>query len=483
VNIDQYIKKATAGLPTRERIDTAAELRVHLNAQVKKHLLEGHSREEAEFLAVDAMGAPAPVNRQLIGHMFTPQLGWRLVVAALAAIGLWFGVQKLLEPRAGIYRVETTVDDLMSSIGIQSYTYNLVPPAAAKSFRTFVSSPTIPQHSVYGQTIDNRHFRYNIQLHNNYQCPPDKQGAISITEKAIIAKDFQWNSTAGGFSLQVGESGYSMSSQKPHCVLPASKYKYGVSYGAINQPNAYEVDRWYPIFQMRNSEPNMESRFTYTHYIIFSSKDQSQPISPPRLSDSSGFFPNQSIPAGRESNWEHAKIPIPQGSNSVLIVGSSQKSRYSGYAIDLNTRNNIKLFDIRLDHSYYGGNKGCLGTSWRIQFGFNPGERNMDLCENLLQTIPKEFSKDNLVFGEFVNNLSSAMSYKLDTWVPVYVVPNYVSGRTQNPKPQQNTDDWYVLQVKFSSKRVEEGSLPFPKDLPQYQLRHPQDYYSLEAVK
>jgi hypothetical protein len=74
--IDTYIKRATSGLPTRERIDTAAELRVHLNARVKKHLLEGHTREEAEFLAVDAMGAPAPVNRQFIGHLFTPKLGW-----------------------------------------------------------------------------------------------------------------------------------------------------------------------------------------------------------------------------------------------------------------------------------------------------------------------------------------------------------------------------------------------------------------------
>jgi hypothetical protein len=89
--IDTYIKKATTGLPSRERIDTAAELRVHLNAQVKKHLLEGHSKEEAEFLAVDAMGAPAPVNRQFLGHMLTPKFGWWLVALAVLMVSGWWG--------------------------------------------------------------------------------------------------------------------------------------------------------------------------------------------------------------------------------------------------------------------------------------------------------------------------------------------------------------------------------------------------------
>ena len=49
MNINQYINKATAGLPNKERIDTSAELRVHLNAQVKKHIIEGHSQKEAEL--------------------------------------------------------------------------------------------------------------------------------------------------------------------------------------------------------------------------------------------------------------------------------------------------------------------------------------------------------------------------------------------------------------------------------------------------
>jgi hypothetical protein len=89
--IDKYITRATAGMPTRERIDTAAELRVHLNAQAKKHILEGHTSEEAEFLAVDAMGAVAKVNRQFLGHIFTPRVGWGVLIASVIGLTGWFG--------------------------------------------------------------------------------------------------------------------------------------------------------------------------------------------------------------------------------------------------------------------------------------------------------------------------------------------------------------------------------------------------------
>jgi len=42
-NLDRYIRRATAGLPSRTRVDTAAELRVHLNERVEQcvHLRAG----------------------------------------------------------------------------------------------------------------------------------------------------------------------------------------------------------------------------------------------------------------------------------------------------------------------------------------------------------------------------------------------------------------------------------------------------------
>jgi hypothetical protein len=143
--IDKYIKKATAGLPTRERLDTSAELRVHLNAQVKKHMLEGHSQEEAEFLAVDAMGAVAPVNRQFLGHTFTPRVGWGLVIAAVVGVSSWllwtnqerfFMANGFIEPApvnetravAIATGLNTTVLDVLAPLGAKEVTFAFITP-------------------------------------------------------------------------------------------------------------------------------------------------------------------------------------------------------------------------------------------------------------------------------------------------------------------------------------------------------------------
>jgi hypothetical protein len=88
--IDNYIRRATAGLPHFERIDTAAELRVNLNVRIKELMLEGHSREEAEFLAIKDMGDAFTANRAFLGHAFTHRLGWALVVLTLLAGAGWW---------------------------------------------------------------------------------------------------------------------------------------------------------------------------------------------------------------------------------------------------------------------------------------------------------------------------------------------------------------------------------------------------------
>ena len=114
--IDKYIARVTAGMPTRERIDTAAELRVHLNAQVKKHELEGHPREEAEFLAVDAMGAVAKVNRQFLGHIFTPRVGWGVLIASIIGLIGWFGGKTYLDSQTYAREIPINLKDLLPSL-------------------------------------------------------------------------------------------------------------------------------------------------------------------------------------------------------------------------------------------------------------------------------------------------------------------------------------------------------------------------------
>lgn len=81
-----YIYRATLGLPREERREVAAELRTHLLDRARQFEAEGFDREEAEHLAVRAMGSPKATNSELLGHFFTTPLGW--AVAALTAVGL-----------------------------------------------------------------------------------------------------------------------------------------------------------------------------------------------------------------------------------------------------------------------------------------------------------------------------------------------------------------------------------------------------------
>lgn len=75
LTVDAYIHRATLGLPKAGRVDTAAELRAHLLERAAEHEAQGFTREEAEYLAVQGMGDPQPVNRGLMGHSFTNRLG------------------------------------------------------------------------------------------------------------------------------------------------------------------------------------------------------------------------------------------------------------------------------------------------------------------------------------------------------------------------------------------------------------------------
>jgi hypothetical protein len=87
--IDMYIRRATAGLPRLERVDTAAEIRVHLLQKTRELMAQGFPREEAEHLAVQEMGPVAATNRAFLGHIFTSSLGWVVVGLTVIASGIW----------------------------------------------------------------------------------------------------------------------------------------------------------------------------------------------------------------------------------------------------------------------------------------------------------------------------------------------------------------------------------------------------------
>lgn len=96
--IDLYIRRATLGLPKRTRLDTAAELRVHLNERATALTSQGLDRSEAEHLAVEYMGPIEPVNRQLLGHVLTPRLGWILAAALFLGVTAWAATNYLFAP-------------------------------------------------------------------------------------------------------------------------------------------------------------------------------------------------------------------------------------------------------------------------------------------------------------------------------------------------------------------------------------------------
>jgi len=80
---------------------------VHLNARVQKLLLEGFSKEEAEYLAVEGMGPVEPLNRRFLGHVFTYRTGWVSLAALVLGLGVLWASQTLFVPPTGIELVST----------------------------------------------------------------------------------------------------------------------------------------------------------------------------------------------------------------------------------------------------------------------------------------------------------------------------------------------------------------------------------------
>ncbi|WP_185974651.1 permease prefix domain 1-containing protein [Deinococcus detaillensis] len=91
LSLNQYVHRATLGLPKAERLDAAAELRAHLLERITELEQKGFARDEAEFLAVRAMGDPQVTNRQLLGHLLTTPLGWVVLGAVMIGGVSWWG--------------------------------------------------------------------------------------------------------------------------------------------------------------------------------------------------------------------------------------------------------------------------------------------------------------------------------------------------------------------------------------------------------
>ncbi|WP_199188366.1 permease prefix domain 1-containing protein [Deinococcus arcticus] len=118
LTVEGYVHRATRGLPVAQRLDAAAELRTHLLDRAAGHEAQGFSREEAEFLAVRAMGHPQPVNRRLLGHALTHRVGW-LTLGTLLAGGLaWTAYREWMPPREGAQFETATQQDVAALFSV-----------------------------------------------------------------------------------------------------------------------------------------------------------------------------------------------------------------------------------------------------------------------------------------------------------------------------------------------------------------------------
>lgn len=120
LTIDQYVHRATLGLPKAERLDAATELRAHLLERVNEYEQRGYAHEEAEFLAVRGMGEVQVTNRELLGHFFTHRAGWLTLVTLLAGGGAWAAYRATqwdgVRPARDIAQDDSAVMQLMAGI-------------------------------------------------------------------------------------------------------------------------------------------------------------------------------------------------------------------------------------------------------------------------------------------------------------------------------------------------------------------------------
>ena len=120
LTVDQYVHRATLGLPRAQRLDAATELRAHLLERVTEYEAQGYAREEAEYLAVRGMGEVLVTNRELLGHFFTHRAGWLTLLALLVIGSAWAAYRASqwegVRPATAIAEDDTAVLQLMAGI-------------------------------------------------------------------------------------------------------------------------------------------------------------------------------------------------------------------------------------------------------------------------------------------------------------------------------------------------------------------------------
>lgn len=111
LTIDEYVHRATLGLPRAERLDAATELRAHLLERVAEYQAQGYAREEAEFLAVRGMGEVGDAHPQLWCERLR-KAGWIVLGVITWYAGGTTAYREWFPPREGVKLGAANSDDI-----------------------------------------------------------------------------------------------------------------------------------------------------------------------------------------------------------------------------------------------------------------------------------------------------------------------------------------------------------------------------------
>ncbi|GAA4015048.1 hypothetical protein GCM10022631_28690 [Deinococcus rubellus] len=187
LSLNEYIQRATLGLPKAERLDAAAELRAHLLERVAELEQKGFAREEAEFLAVQAMGDPAPMNRGLLGWSLPRTLGWAVLGLMSLATGSWWVYNNLMPPKEGINVTGSNLkpDDMAvlwynpdAPLGIDANSYSAV-LTYPKATRTIYYAYITPDHVMIKSNV--------LSTVNEYAVSKRWPGSYRYQERWLVA--------------------------------------------------------------------------------------------------------------------------------------------------------------------------------------------------------------------------------------------------------------------------------------------------------
>jgi hypothetical protein len=493
--IDKYITRVTAGLPTRERVDTAAELRVHLNAQVKKHMLEGHTSEEAEFLAVDAMGAVAKVNRQFLGHIFTPRVGWGLLIASVIGLAGWFGGKAFLDNQTYAREIPVNVKDLLPSLGnYWSFEYRV--PKETKSYALAFNTPEFGQQRYAFDNL-NHDEKYDLKGMN----------LISEVENRTI-KILLWRPKQDYSKCDPKENRlYYRISRKgtgfeTSILLPCKLNNFDIEFPSSRIFKTQPIlNKWQALLELEpvkrfpkqipgNTFSSNQSVVLQVYASSESTPSRWQSVDdyvndPPPFWDSETNFYSRGLNYNITNGQSDLKLIVPNNTKSFAVAASANGKLNFGKTVDLSIRSSVEKIGISLHaNDLFTENistaEDCAFIRRDVHIALSPGDISFSPCTPFLtKDTPK-----NTYFGAHIQPQKIPQNIPLETWIPVYALPAHHKPKEFGSPPViRNVNQWYVVMVKFSSKRQYDGNLPKPKKPFKFKLKNEYVYSSLEVVK